>query len=46
MLLMVNGRRLETDQVEHRDFIWYILKQVEKFDLQQDEIIANSGLFM
>lgn len=34
------------DQVDHRDFIWYILKQAEKFDLQQDEIIANSGLFL
>jgi hypothetical protein len=37
---------LNATNVEHRDFIWYILKQAEKFDLKHDEIIANSGLFM
>jgi hypothetical protein len=39
-------RRLENTNLEHRDFIWYILKQREKFDLKLDEIIVNSGLFM
>ncbi|KAF2122225.1 cytochrome P450 [Lophiotrema nucula] len=39
-------RRLNASNIEHRDFIWYILKQAEKFDLKHDEIIANSGLFI
>ena len=41
-----HSRRLKATHVEHRDFIWYILKQAEKFDLKHDVIIANSGLFM
>jgi cytochrome P450 len=39
-------RRLENEKTEHRDFIWYILKQREKFNLNQDEIIVNSALFI
>lgn len=39
-------RRLQSTHIEHRDFIWYILKQAEKFELKHDEIIANSGLFI
>jgi cytochrome P450 len=39
-------QRLEEKDVDHRDFIWYILRQKEKFDLKQDEIIANTGLFI
>ncbi len=39
-------RRLENEKTEHKDFIWYILKQKEKFDLRQDEIIVNSALFI
>ncbi|KAH7113266.1 cytochrome P450 [Dendryphion nanum] len=39
-------RRLQSTHIEHRDFIWYILKQAEKFELRHDEIIANSGLFI
>ncbi|KAF2241119.1 averantin oxidoreductase [Trematosphaeria pertusa] len=39
-------KRLKASNIEHRDFIWYILKQAEKFDLKHDEIIANSGLFI
>jgi cytochrome P450 len=38
--------RLAAKEVDHRDFIWYILRQQEKYSLQQDEIIANSGLFI
>ena len=38
--------RLEAKEIDHRDFIWYILRQQEKYDLKQDEIIANSGLFI
>ena len=39
-------RRLQNDKTEHKDFIWYILKQKEKYDLNQDEIIVNSALFI
>lgn len=39
-------KRLEHGGSEHRDFIWYILKQQEKHDLKQDEIIVNSALFI
>ena len=39
-------RRLEAIDIERRDFIWYMLKQAEKFDLQHEEIIANSALFL
>jgi cytochrome P450 len=39
-------RRLENEKTDHKDFIWYILKQKEKFDLRQDEIIVNSALFI
>ncbi|KAF2666106.1 averantin oxidoreductase [Microthyrium microscopicum] len=39
--------RLERGQeTKHRDFIWYILRQNEKYELKTDEIIANSGLFI
>lgn len=33
-------------KTEHRDFIWYILKQQEKYSLAQDEIVVNSALFI
>ena len=39
-------RRLQNEKTEHKDFIWYILKQKEKYDLNQDEIIVNSALFI
>jgi cytochrome P450 len=39
-------RRLEQGNNQHKDFIWYILKQREKHDLKQDEIIVNSALFI
>jgi cytochrome P450 len=39
-------RRLANEKTEHRDFIWYILKQREKYNLNQDEIIVNSALFI
>lgn len=39
--------RLAMQDMDHRDFIWYILRQKEKgFELTQDEIIANAGLFI
>ncbi|KAG9235555.1 cytochrome P450 [Amylocarpus encephaloides] len=39
-------RRLQNPNTDHKDFIWYILKQKAKFDLHQDEIIVNSALFI
>lgn len=39
-------RRLENENSPHKDFIWYILKQREKFDLHANEIILNSALFI
>lgn len=39
-------RRLEKKDTDHKDFIWYILKQKDKFNLNQDEIIVNSALFI
>jgi len=39
-------QRLENGNSSHRDFIWYILKQKEKHDLKQDEIVVNSALFI
>ncbi|KAH8588588.1 cytochrome P450 [Bisporella sp. PMI_857] len=39
-------RRLANNNTDHKDFIWYILKQREKYNLNQDEIIVNSALFI
>jgi len=39
-------RRLENEKTDHKDFIWYILKQKDRHDLKQDEIIVNGALFI
>jgi len=39
-------RRLANKNTDHKDFIWYILKQKDKYNLNQDEIIVNSALFI
>jgi cytochrome P450 len=39
-------RRLAKPDDDHRDFIWYILKQKERHDLKQDEVIVNGALFI
>ncbi|KAH7400489.1 cytochrome P450 [Cadophora sp. MPI-SDFR-AT-0126] len=39
-------RRLENENTDHKDFIWYVLKQKERFNLHQDEIVVNSALFI
>ncbi|KAF2095599.1 averantin oxidoreductase, partial [Rhizodiscina lignyota] len=39
-------RRLSRPDSDHRDFIWYILKQKERHDLKQDEVIVNGALFI
>lgn len=40
------NRRLDAVNDDHHDFIWYVLKQRDKFDLRKEEIIANSALFI
>ena len=36
-----------TQKTDHRDFIWYILKQREKKnEVSDDEVIMNAALFM
>ncbi|KAK4941421.1 hypothetical protein LTR10_018690 [Elasticomyces elasticus] len=39
-------RRVQNEDTDHKDFIWYIMKQREKYDLHQNEIILNSALFI
>jgi len=40
------NRRLKTKS-DHRDFLWYILKQREKKnEVSDDEVIMNAALFM
>lgn len=40
-------RRLEEGlRRDHRDFLYYILRQNEKGAVRKDEIILNSALFM
>ena len=39
-------KRLQDTKSERRDFIYYILKQSEHYDLSQDEVIVNAALFI
>jgi hypothetical protein len=39
-------RRIENTKSTRKDFIHYILKQGEHYDLSQDEVIVNAALFM
>ncbi|KAF2102795.1 cytochrome P450 [Rhizodiscina lignyota] len=39
-------KRLQDSKSERRDFIYYILKQSEHYDLSQDEVIVNAALFI
>lgn len=39
-------QRLLNKHTEHKDFIYYILKQREKYDLHDNEIILNGALFI
>ena len=45
-MLIIFFRRLEDSKNERKDFIYYILKQAEHYDLSQDEVIVNAALFM
>lgn len=45
-LTSVNSRRLQDTKNDRKDFIHYILKQGEQYDLSQDEVIVNAALFM
>ncbi|KAL4919151.1 cytochrome P450 [Aspergillus aurantiobrunneus] len=38
--------RLRNGPTEHKDFIYYVLRQQEKYDLHPNEIILNSALFI
>ncbi|KAL4908682.1 hypothetical protein BDW74DRAFT_188583 [Aspergillus multicolor] len=39
-------QRLRNGPGEHNDFIYYVLRQKEKYDLHDNEIILNSALFI
>ncbi|KAL4798531.1 cytochrome P450 [Aspergillus venezuelensis] len=39
-------QRLRVGPTDHKDFIYYVLKQREKYDLHDNEIILNSALFI
>ncbi|RDW63899.1 cytochrome P450-9 [Coleophoma crateriformis] len=39
-------RRLNDTKNQRKDFIYYILKQAEVYDLSQDEVIVNAALFI
>lgn len=39
-------RRLQDSKSDRKDFIYYILKQGEHYDLSQDEVVVNAALFM
>lgn len=47
MLKKLHDRRIDEGlRREHRDFLYYILRQNEKGGVSQDEIILNSALFI
>jgi hypothetical protein len=46
MLTQNFPRRIEDSKSERKDFIYYIMKQAEHYDLSQDEVIVNAALFM
>jgi hypothetical protein len=39
-------RRIQAKNSDRKDFIHYILKQSEVYDLSQGEVIVNAALFM
>ncbi|KAK3067814.1 hypothetical protein LTS18_000929, partial [Coniosporium uncinatum] len=39
-------RRMANEKTDHRDFIWYIMRQREKHDLKDEEVIVNGALFI
>ncbi|KAF1987323.1 cytochrome P450 [Aulographum hederae CBS 113979] len=39
-------RRIQDTKTDRKDFIHYILKQSEHYDLSQDEVIVNAALFI
>ena len=44
--LTLLSRRIQDSKSDRKDFIYYILKQGEHYDLSQDEVIVNAALFM
>ena len=45
-LVLTVARRINAKDANRKDFIHYILKQSEVYDLSQDEVIVNAALFM
>ncbi|KAF2735799.1 cytochrome P450 [Polyplosphaeria fusca] len=39
-------KRMEQTQSEHRDFLYYVMKQQDKGDLNLNEVIVNGALFI
>lgn len=39
-------KRMEQTQSDHRDFLYYVMKQQDKGDLNLDEVIVNGALFI
>lgn len=37
---------MEQTQSDHRDFLYYVMKQQDKGDLNLNEVIVNGALFM
>ena len=44
--VLISARRINAKDSNRKDFIHYILKQSEVYDLSQDEVIVNAALFM
>lgn len=45
-MILIHSRRLQDSKNERKDFIYYILKQAEVYDLSEGEVIVNAALFM
>ncbi|KAF2665808.1 averantin oxidoreductase [Microthyrium microscopicum] len=39
-------KRINDTKTDRKDFIYYILKQADHYDLSQDEVIVNAALFI
>jgi len=46
MTRLTASSRIQNEKTERKDFIHYILKQAEVYDLSQDEVIVNAALFI
>lgn len=39
-------RRMEQTQSDHKDFLYYLIKQLENGSIGKDEVIVNGALMM